>query len=47
MWKAFQGPNGWYVAWEFQDGYHWQRSGEMTQADAEAHADDLNEAEEP
>lgn len=26
MYRAFQGPNGWYVAWERADGTHRQPS---------------------
>jgi phenylpropionate dioxygenase-like ring-hydroxylating dioxygenase large terminal subunit len=39
-WRAFEGPNGWYVAWEDADGYHHQPShgGRLDREEAEAMA---------
>lgn len=48
-WRAFQGPNGWYVAWEEPDGSHHQDSGyggTLDQEEAEAMAAQLNEEDE-
>lgn len=39
MHKAFQGANGWYVAWERADGFHGQPAEQnMTRREAEAEA---------
>jgi len=36
-WRAFQGPNGWYVAWEGDDGFHRQPAdgGNLSSREAE------------
>lgn len=37
--KAFQGANGWYVAYERADGFHRQpQSGNMTESEARRRA---------
>jgi len=50
-WRAFQGPNGWYIAVEDADGYHHQPAdgGHMTREEArraaqEAQAQEQEEA---
>lgn len=47
MYKAFQGPNGWYVAWE-EDGWHHQpaQPAQMERAAAERLAAERNQEEE-
>jgi|SRR5690606_35613900 len=37
MYKAFEGPNGWYVAWEREDGFHRQPATGCNMAEREAH----------
>ena len=36
MYRAYEGPNGWYVAWENAEGFHHQPDGgaELTEASA-------------
>lgn len=43
--QAFQGPNGWYVAWVQQDGSHYQPAGgdRLTEGQAKRRARELNE----
>ncbi len=45
MYRAFQGPNGWYVAFEREDGFHRQpqNGGNMSERDARREARDRNE----
>lgn len=40
MFKAFRGPNGWYVAWEGEDGFHHQpfHGGRQSKESAEVEA---------
>lgn len=43
--RAFQGPNGWYVAWERKDGCHRQpdNGGTLSRRDAEKLARERND----
>ena len=45
--KAFEAANGWYVAWEFPDGVHYQPAGGpwLYREEAEGIAADLQRAE--
>jgi hypothetical protein len=47
MYKAFEGPNGWYVAFESADGSHRQpaNGGNLTAAEADGIARGRNEPE--
>lgn len=45
--RAFQGANGWYVAWESEDGFHhapsqWDSESQMSEARARSHARRMN-----
>lgn len=46
MYRAFQGPNGWYVAFERADGFHRQPpdGGNMSETDARRLARRRNES---
>jgi len=46
-WRAFQGANGWYVAWESDDGFHHQPSFPrwLTEEEARREARRRNEEE--
>jgi hypothetical protein len=41
MWEAYEGANGWYVAWERPNGSHHQPQfgGNMTRREAEREAE--------
>jgi hypothetical protein len=42
-WRAFEGANGWYVAYENEDGFHHQPfSADLSEDDARASAARLN-----
>ena len=42
-WKAFQGANGWYVAFENDEGTHYQpSSASQTRAEAQREASAIN-----
>lgn len=41
--KAYQGANGWYVAWERNDGFHHQCEGSMTEQQARKKAKQMND----
>jgi hypothetical protein len=47
MFKAYQGANGWYVAWEDDNGFHRQPSMGpwMTESEAKRAADEKNDGE--
>lgn len=45
MYKAFQGANGWYAAWENEEGFHRQGSDTLTESQARKRARELNEQE--
>jgi len=47
MYRPFQGPNGWYVAWVDDQGFHWQPQYErpLSERHARRLADEKNAAE--
>ena len=47
MYKAFQGPNGWYAAWVDREGFHHQPAsgGNLSQRSAVREAARLNREE--
>jgi hypothetical protein len=47
MWRAFEGANGWYTAWQDADGYHHQPAdgGRLTERQARRRARERNEDE--
>lgn len=42
MYKAFQGANGWYVAWENSEGFHHQGNGNLSEREAHKLAREKN-----